>query len=593
MPRREINREDLSVYVSLLALGALQLALSGWTRDFTQDPYYYELARSFLTHTGYGFNSRPEPMVPPGFPALLAVMMVAFGQSYAVLIRLMAFFATFGLIAAYELLKRKEGRVIAAVVCVLLASSPSWFEFSTRSLFSDMPYFLTSMLFLLAAARLASTATRGRQAVVWVLCAALLAASVLLRSTGIALAGGVLGWLSVSMYRERRWDRRLVALFVPLAVVGAVTEMSWLLWAEKHPVTMWPVHGFQESYVAQLKLKNGNDPELGFATWRDVAKRPLENEDDMATSMVALYLHKAVAPAWYSPTTVIPLVLLAAGLASSFRGTGGTMAEWYFVCYQFLYLFWPWNFELRFQLPVAPLAALYMWRGAGLLWSWTRRIPRRAGTSGLLVAGSGLLSSVIWGWRIEHPPVMACIAVWVVVAALGAVVLWGGPDLMRWLWRVAESTVAVRGIAVSGARAAGGVAVVVLLTAGVWRQALAGVENLRAAPEMDPSVEAAEWIRGHSPAGAVVMARWEARVYHYSGHRVIWFPASTDAQLLMAGIRRNNIRLIVVTDADEGHSYWKPSDGECFRTLVRAYPALFHTVHMGAHEQVYELSGDL
>jgi hypothetical protein len=84
------------------------------------------------------------------------------------------------------------------------------------------------------------------------------------------------------------------------------------------------------------------------------------------------------------------------------------------------------------------------------------------------------------------------------------------------------------------------------------------------------------------------MARWEARVYHYSGRRVIWFPASTDPQLLMAGIRRHHISIIVVTEDDDRQSYWKPSDRHCFRVLMRAYPALFRQVHHGAHEEVYE-----
>ena len=162
--------------------------------------------------------------------------------------------------------------------------------------------------------------------------------------------------------------------------MGLVTELAWLFWAEQHPVSIWPVHGFQESYVSQLKLKNGNIPELGTATWQDLLKRPLENEDDMATSMVTLFAHKQIAPAWYSPATVIPLALLLIGLAYSIRRTGGGITEWYFVGYQFLFLFWPWKFELRFQLPVAPLAALYMWRGGVVLWRRARSMPRRAVT---------------------------------------------------------------------------------------------------------------------------------------------------------------------------------------------------------------------
>jgi hypothetical protein len=44
------------------------------------------------------------------------------------------------------------------------------------------------------------------------------------------------------------------------------------------------------------------------------------------------------------------------GLGYSFRKTGGGLLEWYFVSYEAMFLFWPWDFELRFALPVAPLA---------------------------------------------------------------------------------------------------------------------------------------------------------------------------------------------------------------------------------------------
>src|SRR6266849_597193 len=164
------NRQDLYVYILLLALGGLQLALGCRTSDFAYDPYYYELARSILAKTGYGFNFRPEPMVPPGFPALLALLIVAVGHSYAVLVRSMAFFTALGLITAYEFLKSEEGRGVAGVVCLLLASSPSLFQFSTRELFSDMPYFFTSMLLLWAVPRLDPANRVRTRALWWTLC---------------------------------------------------------------------------------------------------------------------------------------------------------------------------------------------------------------------------------------------------------------------------------------------------------------------------------------------------------------------------------------------------------------------------------------
>lgn len=321
------DRRDVFVYVLLLMFGGLQFALSCKTSDFAFDPYYYELAKSILAHTVYGFNSRPEPMVPPGFPALLALLIVTFGRSYAALVRSMAFFTTLGLMAAYEVLKLEEGRDIAAVACLLLASSPSVFEFSTRMVFSDMPYFFASMLLLLVLRYPETMGSQARAAVLWGVRGALLLASILLRSTGIALAGGILAWLAVSLFREGEAGKRRFVLLVALVVAGTAAQASWMLWAARHPVTQWPVHGFQESYAAQLKLKNGNNPELGMATWLDVVKRPVENEDDMAGSMIGLFTHKMVAGAWYSPGSFAPLALLLTGLASSFRKTGGGIVK--------------------------------------------------------------------------------------------------------------------------------------------------------------------------------------------------------------------------------------------------------------------------
>ena len=278
---RTRNRQDIHVYLLLLSLAGLQLALSGRSAEFVYDSYYYELARSLLARAGYGFNFRPEPMVPPGFPALLAVLILAVGHSYALLIRSISIFATSGLIVAYQILKAEEGPGFAGVVCLLLASSPIWFEFSTRMLFSDMPFFFTSMSLLWALTRLDSSLTRARgRAAWWTLCALLLLASILLRSTGIALAGGIFGWLVISSFRERRLAKRRLAIYLLLMVVGLAVEGAWISWAERHPVSIWPVHGFQESYVAQLRLKNGNNPELGMATWRDVLKSRLKTEDD-------------------------------------------------------------------------------------------------------------------------------------------------------------------------------------------------------------------------------------------------------------------------------------------------------------------------
>src|SRR5262249_9204426 len=102
-----------------------------------------------------------------------------------------------------------------------------------------------------------------------------------------------------------------------------------------------------------------------------------------------------------------------------------------------------------------------------------------------------------------------------------------------------------------------------------------------------PEIEAARWIDANSPSSAVVMARKDDVVYHYSHRRVIWFPPSRDPRMLMDGIRRHHVRYIVVHYGNDW--YWRPPAEECFSLLSYAYPRAFQLVHTGPHNSIYEV----
>jgi hypothetical protein len=580
---------DFTVYLSIVGFGVLAFALSSRSADFMWDVYYLELAKSIIAKTGYGFNFKPETMLPPGFPYLLAMLIVTLGSSYAVLVRSMVVFTTLGLITSYELLRCQQDRVAAAVACLLLASSPALFLFSTTLVFSDMPYFFLSMLLLWLFVRLDVTDRRSpwERALWWLLCGCLLLASIMIRSTGMALLSGIVGWQAVSFVREPERAKRRFKILLLLVIAGGAGQLAWMFWAARHQTFEWPIHGYREHYVAQLTLKNGNDPELGRATWKDVLKRPAENADGLAAAMVGLFLHKLTAPAWYSPMTVIPLALLLLGLGYSFWKTGGGLLEWYFVSYEAMYLFWPWNFELRFLLPIAPIAFLYAWRGGIVLWRLTRDWPREVGATFFALAVIGGLSSIVWGWNVPKPQARFCIAIWGLIAAISAAVYWGERKIIQNLSLELGKSFSVAGRLVPLGRALGGAAVICLMAFGGALQVTAGMRNLHRDPKEDPDIEAALWIKGHSEASTVVMARKEDLVFHYAQRRVIWFPPSTDPKMLMDGIRRFQIRQIVVVDRSD--SYWKPSDRECFQALSRAYPHAFHLVHQGPQSNVFEV----
>jgi hypothetical protein len=391
--------------------------------------------------------------------------------------------------------------------------------------------------------------------------------------------------------RERQVRKRRLAILLPVVIAGCLTQAAWMYWAGQHQYHEWPIAGYQEHYLAQLRLKNANAPDLGFATGTDILARPIHSADDIVAALVGLFTHKEMAPAWYAPGTLIPLACLLLGLAYSFRGGGGLL-EWYFIVYQGIFLVWPWDFERRFFLPVAPLAFLYLWRGALYLYRLARRLPGLMGAAGVTLAFGGGIATFASGRRVEHPQMQLCLIGWLLVAVVSLALLWIGRERMERVARLLRVQIQFGARPVRLWQTVAVAAVGLICILGVRSQVQIGRANLDSDLTKDdfsyPDIEAAEWIKAHTAASAVIMARKDDIVYHYSHHRVIWFPPSHDVDMLMDGIQRHHVKYVVVHYGND--TYWRPPADECFTALARAYPASFHLVHRGPHNSVFEVS---
>ena len=384
------NSFDTFVCLVILFLGGLQFVFVHRSSDYLYDTNYFELLKSVLKHSAYGFNNMPMTQLPPGFPYLLAALSKVIGTSYDSMLRVVTVSTTLALFASYFLLRAEGGRGVAAACSVLLGSAPGLFRFTTSLVFADMTFFFITISLLYIAVELDQVEKwRFAQQSLLLLWGALLVGTVLLKSAGIALLCGVLCWTTVSLIRKDAKAKRRVLVFLPFVMIALVAEGTWLGWAHRHQYHEWNVPGYHENYMAQLRLKNANDPELGFAGWKDLIKRPLMNMDEPATAMVGLFVHEEVNSVWYAPSTVGPLLLILLGLGYSFRHGGGLL-EWYFVIYETMIIFWPWDFELRFFITVAPLAFLYAWRGACLLW--------RLCCKQLRIVGAATVSLALLDW---------------------------------------------------------------------------------------------------------------------------------------------------------------------------------------------------
>ena len=583
------TRSDLLVLLAIAALGSLQLVMSCRAADYLFDTNYVELARSITHHAGYGFNGKPMTQLPPGFPYLLAWLGLTGSASYAVVVRLMAASGVLALLLSYWLLRTQAGRGVAAAACLLLGSSPFLFEFSTRMVFTDVPYWLASILLIWGVFKLdAVTEWRSAQLLLWLAWYVGLVATIVVRSAGISLLGGMCCWIALGYFSDRKKAAQRLRRFLPAILLAAGAQGSWMIWAHNHQHYEWSIPGYQENYAAQLMLKNANDPELGMASWKDFLARPVENADNIGAAMSGLFTHKEMSPAWYFPGSMLPLVLVGLGLVSSIAD-GGLLIG-YFICYIGMFLFWSWTFETRFLLPVAPLAFLYACRGGNLLVRMARARGSQFAWAASGLALAGCVSSVVWGRGVLHPQLRWCLALWVVVG----VAAWAFPlGRSSAVQRVsgALGRLVPKGRSLTGWETAAAAVVVLAVLGGVRQEIPIGLTNLNsdvAAYSSYPDIEAAQWIGRYAPASSVIMARKDDIVFSYTRHRVIWFPPSRDAALLMDGIRRYHVQYVVVRYGDD--TYWQPSVEECFSSLSHKYPGSFRLVHAGFHNSVFEVT---
>jgi len=592
---------DLAVYAIILLLGALQFKFYLRTNDFAYDAMYGDLARSLLHKGAYEFNFQPETTLPPGLPLMLAGVGAVLGMGMAVMFHVMAVCVTLGSLLTYELLRRIGNRGVAAAAVLLFASSPALFSFGTQLIFSDLPYFFLSTLVLLLVLNIDKPASVRTPVAQIISLAVVLALAVLTRSAGIALLIGLISWMIASLWYNREQGRQRILRFILPLMLGLAVQALWTGWAQRRHQLEWQLGGWPDSYTANLKIKSGNQPELGNATVADIPARVGKNVVDRADEFVKFMSGRWVSRFWSSPAIGGVILLIAIGLASSLR-KGGQLHDWYFLWHEIIYLLWPWDFELRFLLPVAPLACLYLWRGFLVTRNYSLRSPETAGRWIAAVASFLAICSAAFAFHFASFPrdadhlrgdrlqPIGAVLFWSALAILGLVML-SLPALKRLRQTVHHFFASLPKSDLAGIlKTAAILLLIVQVGRGARQELVIGRQNahpdLRAS-DFYPDIEAAEWIAKHEPPGTVAMARKQDLVFHYSHHHVVWFPPISDARILMDGIQRHRVGVVVVTHPK--HQYWLPAEDARFHALMKTYGQRFRLVHQGPADMVFEL----
>jgi hypothetical protein len=591
----------------IAALGSAAVLLHQRADFGGGDAFYADAAQSLLDHGLYGVNGHPETTQPPGLAGILAAIFWVFGHSHAVCVSAMAVFETLGFVVAYEILQRRAPRVVAAIICVLLLSSPLYFSWATRMVYPCFPYFFTTMVAVLSGEDYENAVTT-RSRIFWgTVLAAAVVASLLIATGTIALLGAMAAVVASTALTDRRLARTRLLKFLPVFLLGIVVQVWWM---HRKPAPIeWPLPGYPGAYLEQVKLKSGNHPELGMATWSDIPTRVNKNLLIESGIVAQLVLRHGINRRKVT-IVVIPVLLIAIGWAYSIsKSRGMELIDWYFAGYELIYLLWPWTMEPRFLLPIAPLACFYIWRGSraliwaaktnsrvvGITWFLTAAVVAALGVRSIYLQRTGGKPDSSEELMVPLWLISAGCAAWMVAVGQSIFSIEASSRVGKWLkhhldlWRVSPLHLL---------RYAGYLCVAGVLLIGIRTDVRIARENLNTTDQINaqrtgvieiqpPEVEAGLWLRSHAPPDSVVMARHWQTVYHYAGGKSVWFPPISNPDVLLDGIVKHGVDYVVVVKHSE--PYYMPDDDYCFDRLLAAHQKNFRLILQKGNLRIFKV----
>jgi hypothetical protein len=384
MPRKPFVLSATAIVLAILAIYVLRLdSVVGMMVD---DAWYIVLAKALSNGDGFRLISSAstiiQPLYPPGFPSLLALLFwidPAFPhnlwllKSVSIAAMVGVGFVTF----VYFERCRTLPRELAALVAIAVTITPSFLFFATSTVMSECVFTLCQLATILVAHRCADAPDEHRARNLAILAGVLAAVTVLVRTAAIALLLAGLIWF----LKERRWRR--AAWFGGVAVLCI---LPWTVYSRLNAPTAAErtAHGgaVAHEYVDQLSMKWAGAPLFGRITGHDLLVRIQTNFVDVFARGTA----KVIAPALLrGPNesgyevvalnmSISPETMAISGLLSLIALAGFvrvarerlTITEVLMPLAFGIIMLWPfWSF--RFVVPLTPFLFFYFTRGLQLL----------------------------------------------------------------------------------------------------------------------------------------------------------------------------------------------------------------------------------
>lgn len=345
-------KKDLSFvhFIYLLIISILFLSVYVYIFDEKLDlngdnAYYYVLGKALSQGEGYvniaNVNKEPNNHYPPGYPFILSLFM-HISDSVVFLKIINGIFLLMCLLLFYYLFNHLSGSPVIAFVTVIFLLLNSHLLLYGTMMMSEMSFILFSFLCLIFIQRIDFEKDLFRNPVFYLMMISL-GMSYYIRSTGLALFGGLVLYLAI----RRHWKAFLISL------------VGFLMMASP-----WIVRGHKlggNSYIKPLVMINPYRPELGNADLADYFNRFFSNISRYITKEIPSstfpfvevnYLENPDLVDWIIGLIIIGLIIY--GLVK--LHSRSLIIVTYLIATCGILLLWPevWT-GVRFVLPIVPI----------------------------------------------------------------------------------------------------------------------------------------------------------------------------------------------------------------------------------------------
>ncbi len=293
-------------------------------------------------HGGGFLDNGQKTVFPPGYPALLAVLLrVGFAHPW-VIVGLNMVFLSVGLLAVHSVLIREffEDRTLVLLTCSFFLLSYVVIKHSTIPL-TDVPFFCCSMSCIAVMSQARNVDSKWRLAVLAGAAGLLAVAAMAVRTIGIALFPPLAFMILSSPQSESMLKRLSLRTKVIIAVGGALLVGGATLLLTRTNYWQFLVGVAKKTNVPVLILQT--------LSYRLVELGELFG--NFPTSKLPTKLHVVVP--LMGP---LLLALILVGLATKRKTISPT--EVFLICYTGILFAWP-CYDARYWLPIIPLVIAY------------------------------------------------------------------------------------------------------------------------------------------------------------------------------------------------------------------------------------------